>query len=359
VAIPAADPPDNLRRARSRAPWNPMIEKLKRLVRANRHVFRASLSSYDVFLFPHHAKLRAMSLGMECKVTRDFIDIRKDRRAIRTGRGQMIYTFEIIDNFDFFHGAVEPAFEGEIELVDYSRPRLHHVRGYDRHPVLFPSLAEPIETTLQYLAFADLKEGSIALDLGAYSGLTSILFRDACGDSGRVVAVEADAANIEAARHNFAAYSAATGREIDLVEGAIWTHNDGIAFSSEGGMGSSATAIVGSRGSGAGRVSSMTLSELARRCRLDRVDFVKCDVEGAEATILADTEFFARHRPRMIVEVHPVAGKMTTPQVVAALSQFGYEHRAVRQNGIDLPLLECHPTAPARQASRRKHLARP
>ena len=278
-------------------------------------------------------------------VSQDFIDIRKDCRAIRTSRGQMIYTFEIIDNFDFFHGAVEPTLEGGLELVDYSQPKLHHVRGYDRHAVLFPSLAEPIETTLQYLAFADLKEGSVALDLGAYSGLTSILFRDACGDSGRVIAVEADACNIAAARQNFAAYKAATGREIELVEGAIWTHNEGITFSGEGGMGSSATAIVGSRGSDTGRVPSITLSELARRHGLERVDFVKCDVEGAEAMIFADGEFFARHLPRMIVEVHPIAGEMTTPQVVSSLSQFGYEHRVVRQNGIDLPLIECCPAA--------------
>ena len=42
-------------------------------------------------------------------------------------------------------------------------------------PVFFNSLSEPIVTAKQYNDFANLSEESIAIDLGAYSGLTSIL----------------------------------------------------------------------------------------------------------------------------------------------------------------------------------------
>ena len=319
-----------------------MINILKRLVQSSDRLHAAAMSAYMAGLFRPHAKARARAAGKTCKFSDAAIEIIHEDRLIRLDKKHSVYAFDLIENFDFFFNAVNPVFNQGRYIVDYSVPALHHVKGYDLHPILFPSIAEPVKTTGQYLAFANLQEGSVAIDLGAYSGLTSILFRQRCGRDGKVIAVEADANNVHAARTNFEAYKRETGRHIDLLEGAIWEHNDGIAFSSEGSMGSSAASFIGDRmGDGSTLVPSYTLNTLADLFSLTRVDFIKCDIEGAENVIFRDDEFFKRFRPRIIVEVHPIKGRMTTEAVQSALSKADYNVRVVQQKGMDLPLLEC------------------
>src|SRR3546814_6467149 len=69
-------------------------------------------------------------------------------------------------------------------------------------------------------------------------------------------------------------------------------------------MGSSATEFVGDRLGVSVKVPSYTLSTIAKRTGLSKVDFIKCDVEGAEAVIFEDSAFFDRYRPRIVAQVH-------------------------------------------------------
>src|SRR3546814_7565928 len=74
-------------------------------------------------------------------------------------------------------------------------------------------------------------------------------------------------------------------------------------------MGSSATEFVGDRLGVSVKVPSYTLSTIAKRTGLSKVDFIKCDVEGAEAVIFEDSAFFDRYRPRIVAQVHRVGGE--------------------------------------------------
>ena len=179
------------------------------------------------------------------------------------------------NHFDHYFSAVIPLEISGLSLVDYSTPRIHEVVGYDSHPIMFPSLAEPIVTTKQYLDFAGLHDGSVVLDLGAYSGLTSIVFDQAVGNSGRVVSVEADPLNIRCIKTNFNLYKKITGRRIELVEAAVWKDNDGISFSAEGNMGSSAVGHVGAYRGQTVRVQTLTLGKIVEQFDLQRVTFHK------------------------------------------------------------------------------------
>ena len=315
-----------------------LAQSAKRLIRKSKLLNTLATQAYLAGIQPMMTRRRARSRGLDVAFSANSIDVFDSRRRVRIARAHAIYLNDVIGNFAYFHEAVHPDASG---LVDYSGPRLHQVAGFDLHPVWFPSLAEPVATTEQYLDFANLSEGGVAIDLGAYSGLTSIMFRQLCGDSGRVVAVDADAGNLEAIRKNLALYEGKTGRRIDLLEGAVWTHNRGISFSCEGCMGSSATDIVGDRMGVAELVPSFTLNDIADRYGLDRVDFIKCDIEGAEAVIFADDAFFARFKPRIIVEVHPVDGGLTDRAVMDVLGRYGYRFAMVQQAGDSFPLLEC------------------
>ncbi len=103
---------------------------------------------------------------------RDYADVISGDRVIRVALRHAHYLYDIVVSFDYYFLAVAPLRQAGMRLVDYSTPRWHEVMGYDLHPVQFPSFAEPVVTALSYLDFAQIRDGSIVLDLGAYSGLT-------------------------------------------------------------------------------------------------------------------------------------------------------------------------------------------
>lgn len=288
-------------------------------------------------------KAHAEKEGIICLTTPVYFDIIKGERVIRLSRQHWFYGYDIINSFDYYFDAVRPVKVNGAELVDYSTPRYHDVNGFNLMPVFFPAFSEPILTTQQYLDFANLQAGDVAIDLGAYSGLTSIIFKELVGKAGKVVAMDADRKNLEAIERNLGLYKKLTGNEIEKVFGAIWNHCDGLSFSSEGNMGSSATEIVGKSRGDNSLIESYTLSKLAEVFELDRIDFIKCDVEGAEGVIFEDVGFFEKYRPRIIIETHLVDGKETTDKCVADLSRCDYDCKRIEQHGVSLPLIECYP----------------
>ncbi len=267
--------------------------------------------------------------------------IRKGRREIRLSREHAVYLQDTLEHFDFYFGGVHPTVVDGIEVVDYSHPAWHSVPDFDLFPVRFRSVAEPVSTALQYLSFAELGPGAVALDLGAYSAFTSILMDQRIETGGGVLAVEPDPGNLEACRLNLDLYRRMTGRKIELLPAAVWNHDGDLRFSAEGSMGSSAVEVVGIGRGPDVRVDGTTLSGLVERYGLERVDFIKCDVEGAEAIALDDPRFFGKFRPRIVVECHWVAGVSTEAAVRAVLERFGYSCESRTQVGYPLPLLFC------------------
>jgi FkbM family methyltransferase len=282
--------------------------------------------------------------GLLVNMNKQYFEIKdQHRRCIRISRKHNIYLKDIFNSFEYYFTAVYPIELNGISLVDYSTPRFHEINGYGLHPVIFPSLAEPLITTEQYLDFAKLEYGSIVLDLGAYSGFTSIIFDQVVGQDGRVIAVDADQINIKCIKKNFSLYEKIAGRKIELLEGAVWENTDGVMFSSEGNMGSSVSNIIGEYRGESKLVPTFTLNAIAKKFNLPKVDFIKCDIEGAEAIIFMDTEFFEKYQPRIIIETHIIDNVSTLKACTDTLSKFGYKCKEILQYGVSLTLIECEP----------------
>jgi FkbM family methyltransferase len=298
-------------------------------------------------VLPILLKVKAKKLGLDIRVRSDFIDIIRGFDVVRISSGHAVYLQDIINEFQYYFDAVIPFKESNKNIVDYSTPRYHDVVGFDAFPILFPSLSEPVITATQYLEFANLAEGATVLDLGAYSGLTSIIFSEAVGKTGTVIAVDADQRNIECIKRNFSNYKKYFDKNIFLIEGAVWEHNNGLEFSCEGNMGSSAASIVGNKRGSVIKVPSFTLSSIADKFNLQRVDFMKVDVEGAENVIFEDKAFFKKFSPRIIMETHVVDDIITTEKCICDLKAYGYSCKQIIQEGSAAPLLECTPPIPS------------
>lgn len=254
-----------------------------------------------------------MRAGLKMHSRGQAIDLERENRVLRIRRSHTLYVPHMIENFDYYFNSVVPVNDGDKLLVDMSGPRLHTLIGFDETPFLFPSHTEPYSTTAEYLEFADLHPGMTVLDIGAYSGVTSIIFARLVGPTGRVFAFEADERNYQCASTNIT--QAKAGDVVSLANKAVWCHNDGLIFSNEGTMGSSAVAITGGGRGDERLVETTTIERFCSENAIEHIDFVKIDIEGAETEVLRSSALTLRRLgARVIVEPHRVGGKLNTEE---------------------------------------------
>jgi FkbM family methyltransferase len=274
---------------------------------------------------------------IDIKYNNDTIDVYRDNKIVRISKKHEIYAHDIVNHFDEYFLSTVSEDSEDCLLVDFSQPKEHQVVGYDRHAIHFPAFVEGYITVKQYLEFANIREGDTVLDLGAHAGMASIVFKDVVGDTGNVIAVEPDEINLISLEKNIQVYKNSTGRTINLERSAIWNHCSGIGFSCEGNLGSAAQAFVGARGD-VKFVGSITLSAIVEKFKLDRIDFIKCDVEGTEKVLFQDDEFFTRFKPRIVIEDH-----WARSQFIPHLEKYGYTFNIVSQKNSKFDLVECTP----------------
>lgn len=293
----------------------------------------------------------AKAKGLEILTNQAFIEIRHGDEILRLATSHMVYVSNIVSSFPYYYGAVEPVPTEGGFLVDCSTPRIHWVKNFNLMPILFPSLTESLVTAKRYVDFAELKPGNVVFDLGAYSGLTSILFAERVGRHGKVFAFEPDPLNFEIAKQNIDHYARMTGNGcIDLINKGVWEHSRGISFAAEGNIGAGATDLLpGDRGERKiVQIETITLDEFAESRALERLDFVKCNIEGSEQCVIPSSmNLFQRYEPKIIIEPHFAPEGLTTKACTAALAQAGYEVKVIEQDGE--PLLTALPAqVPAR-----------
>ncbi len=273
--------------------------------------------------------------GVRISVHDCSLDVLKGSRQIRLSRDHLPYLRDLGPYFDAYFHATRPPDEQEPHVRDYSGIRDWQYEVWPDGPITTPSLPEFSETIDQYIQVLKPQQGEIGLDLGAYSGLVSLAFRRAVGESGRVVAVEADETSLSCCSDNFSRYRSDVGN-VDLLHAAVWSSDGEVNFSAEGSLGSAV---------GLGRnkhlddvVPSMTLSSIVTWFGLERVDFVKADIEGAETEMLKDRAFFESFKPRIVMEL-PDSSRRTLRRYRSIMQDYGYETFKVSQANCRLNLL--------------------
>jgi FkbM family methyltransferase len=188
------------------------------------------------------------------------------------------------------------------------------------------------EPAVQQAISEIVRPGDVVYDVGAHIGSLALGAVRIVGvaspgfDGGRVVAFDADPANVQrlrqhADRNNFQ-------QTLQVVHAAIWSHASApeIAFRrgqlsfSQGGVEADGQQPVLARGDMI-YVPVTTLDQFVAAGN-PPPQLIKIDVEGGEHEVLLGTaNLFATHRPVLIVEVHhPQAGE----KLVAWLQEFRY-----------------------------------
>jgi FkbM family methyltransferase len=156
--------------------------------------------------------------------------------------------------------------------------------------------------------------GQVFLDIGAHVGWYAIQAARAVGPSGQVVAIEPAPRNRLQLENNINLNGITN---VTIVPQAVWSHAGKVKW-----QGDSAESVWHKidESSGIETVDAVTVDDLVRRFALNRVDWIKLDIEGAEVEVLKGAaQSIQRFHPALFIEVHG-----TLHALEAFLTEFGY-----------------------------------
>lgn len=178
-----------------------------------------------------------------------------------------------------------------------------------------------------------VKPGQIVIDAGAFNGILMSIFGVQVGPTGRVIAFEPDAMNRKKAFRNWEL----NGRpaHVEVVPFGLWDCETDIEFCERGALGSSA--FWGGPGGHTVTIHTTTLDSVVHARKLQRVDFVKMNIEGAEIrTLHGAKETIRRFAPHFaissdhFVDGNVAYGKRTCGPVEEILRAHGYAAETIQ-----------------------------
>lgn len=146
--------------------------------------------------------------------------------------------------------------------------------------------------------------GDVTLDCGANVGVT--VHEELAAGAKMVVAIEPAPENLECLRRNYAGEIAA-GRVVVVPKG-VWDKNDFLTLRVDPKNSAADSFVIPLAGATElEKVPLTTIDKLVEELKLDRVDYIKLDIEGAEPKALAGArDTLKRFRPRISISAYHV-----------------------------------------------------
>ena len=220
--------------------------------------------------------------------------------------------------------------------------RLGPLRPYGRWATFFQIIGEVYASKVYSRRYSP-RPGDVILDLGAHVGTFAVYAAKQVGPKGRVIAFEPSSSNFQLLQQN-----ACLNRleNLDLLNRGAWDREADLDLALSP-MSSSHSLYVGSspapRNGQIERIHVSTVDQSLAELGIDRVQFVKMDIEGAEVEVLRGMDqLIKRCQPAMAVAAyHTVSGMRTSGKVAAVLQSFGF----VPENVHDFVYVS-HPPGP-------------
>jgi FkbM family methyltransferase len=157
--------------------------------------------------------------------------------------------------------------------------------------------------------------GDITLDCGANVGVT--VHEELAAGAKKVVAIEPAPENLECLRRNYA-NEIATGRVI-LVPKGVWDKEDILTLKVDPKNSAADSFVIQRQGAmDLEKVPLTTIDKLVADLKLERVDYIKLDIEGAEPKALTGAkETLAKYKPRIsIASYHAPDHPIVIPEII-------------------------------------------
>jgi len=159
----------------------------------------------------------------------------------------------------------------------------------------FPSFTEQFKELFvdENYKFVSQSLSPVIIDCGANIGTSCMYFKTLYPRS-KIIAFEADEKMVKILNHNLKNNNI---NDVDVIGSAVWIHNNGVEFSSEGADGGSIQGHKEKR-----RVDSVRLRDVL--LHLDKVDMLKIDIEGAEYEVIKDCQNSLDNVDNLFIKYH-------------------------------------------------------
>ncbi len=214
----------------------------------------------------------------------------------------------------------------ELDLTDEMQRKMHYLGDYEPREIAF--------------ILKTLPRGGVFVDIGANVGWHTLPAARQVGDAGTVYSFEPLSPNVERLRRNLA-----LNRLTNVVmETAALSDRDGEAeMASDHPRSGNATMAHRDSSAQRFRVPTMRFDQYARQHRLERVDLIKIDIEGAEMMALRGMTDLLQKRPAppILCEINPTMLSLlnsSAQELLEFLARFGYEPFALGGHGEARPV---------------------
>ena len=179
-----------------------------------------------------------------------------------------------------------------------------------------------------------VRAGDTAVDIGANLGYYARTLSRLAGPAGRVYAVEPVPPILAVLRRNLRRC-----RNVEILPYALGTENKPITMANDsaretGYFGTGQNFVNDSGAAAAAEFSARMRRGSELFAGLERLDFVKCDIEGYEVVVLTELRpLLERFRPTVLVET----GGGNRPRIVELFTALGYKAFTL-EHGREIPL---------------------
>lgn len=182
--------------------------------------------------------------------------------------------------------------------------------------------------TGEYEKYYELKKGDIVVDAGAHVGTFTVKAAKLVGDEGRVIAIEPELNNLRLLQRNIEANKL---RNVVIIPKGVWSGRGKLRLNvswNQTGHSFYQDDCYGTKGTNDfEEVEVDSIDNILSELGIERVDFIKMDIEGAEIEALKGmNETLRDNNAKLAIEVaHIVDGKSTDKVIVPQLKERGFE----------------------------------
>lgn len=194
-------------------------------------------------------------------------------------------------------------------------------------------------------ALCKAQAGDVVIDAGGCWGDTALYFAHEAGPNGKVVSFEFIPSNLEVMNKNLNLNPHLAGR-ITVVPQPLWSTPGNVLYYVDRGPASNVSPEkIASQGIANGTCTTATIDETVASLGLDKCDFIKMDIEGAEFSALKGAEkTIRRFRPKLAICLyHGVDDFRSIPRYLDSLDlgyRFFLDHASIH---LEETVLFCIP----------------
>jgi FkbM family methyltransferase len=178
------------------------------------------------------------------------------------------------------------------------------------------------------------EKGDVVIDCGACWGDTALYFANEVGPNGKVYSFEFIPDNIDVFNLNISQNPSLVNR-IHLIKHPVWNVSDVDLIYADHGPGSSVS-LDGQGMVNPAHCKTLSIDDLVEQSKLEKVNFIKMDIEGAELNALRGAEkTIKRFKPKLAISAyHKPDDFVTLPAYINSLGinyQFYLNHHTIHK----------------------------